>query len=330
MRKAGVELLIDIADSSVMGIVEVIRAIPEFQRKLRLLIAWMEEHRPEVLVCVDFPDFNLRLAAAARELGIPVVYHIPPKAWAWRPKRGKRVAELATAVISIFPFEAAYYEAQGAKVVYVGNPLIDIIRESNPCSREDARARFQMPADVPVLGLLPGSRKKEIESLMTPMLGAARRVREALPDVRTLVPLAPTVSPEWVGDNAVQIVQGDTYNAIRACDAVIAASGTVTLEAAILGVPMVIVYRLSPLTYWLARRLVRVKYMGLPNLLAEREICPELLQDEANPERMAEIALELLSNPQCQKMELERVTEMLGDGGAPERTAEVVLSVARR
>jgi lipid-A-disaccharide synthase len=339
MAQAGVELLIDIEHSSVMGITEVVRQIPEFLRKLARLREWMETHRPDALVLVDFPDFNLRLGNAARKLGIPVVYHIPPKAWAWRPKRGRKVARLADALVCFFPFEAAFYREQRAVVHEVGHPLVDIIRDARPLSFREARAHFHLPEDAPVLGLLPGSRRRELAFLLTPMLEAAEQVRMQLPDVQCVLPCAPTVTPAMLAevatlpmDDRLRIIHHETYDAIRACDAVLAASGTVTLETAILGVPMVIVYRLTPLTYALVRRLVRVPFSGLPNLVAGREIAPELLQEAVTPERMAEAVLPLLRDtPERRKQqdELERVAASLGNGGALEQAAQVVRHVAR-
>jgi lipid-A-disaccharide synthase len=339
MAKAGVELLIGIGESSVVGLTEVVRQIPEFLAKLRRMRRWIRRRRPDVVVLVDFPDFNIRLGRTAHRLGVPVVCYIPPKAWAWRPRRGRTVARIADVVVSILPFEAEFYREQGARVTYVGHPLVDIVREARPLSRDEARARLQLPGDAPVLGLLPGSRSREVSLLLGPMLEAAARVREALPDLQTVLPRAPTVTPEALAEAAgggdlcsVRVVAGDTYNAIRACDALIAASGTVTLEAAILGVPMQVVYKLSPLTFALAKRLVRVPFSALPNLLAGREIVPEHLQERAAPQQLAETALRLLTDAaarQAQQRDLERVRHLLGDGGAVEKAADAVLRAAR-
>jgi lipid-A-disaccharide synthase len=339
MAQAGVELLVDIGQSSVVGITEVVRQIPEFLRKRATLRRWMENERPNALICVDFPDFNLRLAADARRLGVPVVYHIPPKAWAWRPRRGIQVAEVADAVSCLFGFEAEFYRSQGARVAAVGHPLVDVVREAKPLSQNEVRRRFHIPTEVPVLGLLPGSRRREVARLLQPMVQASELVREAMPELRVLLPKAATVTDVTLHESAgtllsnVLVVSDATYDAIRACDFVLAASGTVTLEAALLGVPMAVVYRLSALTFALAKRLVRVPYSGLPNLIAGREILPELLQSAASAENMARVALSYLRNPQLREAQRQALGEAmgsLGEGGAVERVADVVLRVARR
>ena len=338
MCEAGVELLIDIASSSVMGLTEVVRQVPEFLRKRRRLREWIARHRPDVVVPIDFPDFHLRLAESVDRLGIPVVYFIPPKAWAWRAKRADRVARVAKTVISILPFEATFYRARGANVAYVGHPLVDLVREANPLPPLEARRRFEIPPGVPTLGLLPGSRRRELEALFPAMLDAVATLRETLPTLRVVVPLAPTVTDTMlvpvrehpIFRDAI-LVRGETYDAIRACDVLLAASGTVTLEAALLGVPMVVVYRMSALTFAIVRRLVRVPSSALPNLIAARHVVPELLQDRATPDRMAEVVGRLLTDPDIAKRQCEDLREVaaeLGDGGAIDRAAEVVLSVA--
>ncbi|MDA1192446.1 MAG: lipid-A-disaccharide synthase [Candidatus Poribacteria bacterium] len=340
MKAAGVELLIDIESSSVMGLVEVLRQVPEFLKKRDRLRDWIFEHRPDAVILVDFPDFNLRLAKKIRALGIPLIYLIPPKAWAWRRNRASKVADWCATVISILPFEAAFYQKYGATVDYVGHPLVDIIHEAQPPSKEEARTRYGVPLGAPVVGLLPGSRRREVASLLMPMLGAAERLRETLPELRVVVPLASSVTDEMLAEAKASpmyadaiLVRDDTYGAIRSCDAVIAASGTVTLEAAILGVPMVIVYKLAALTYALARPFIRVRHSGLPNLLAANDIAPELYQEDVSPERIAQEVLPLLTDPDVWKTQrdaLAFVTEMLGEGGAVEKAADAVLRVAQR
>lgn len=339
MAEAGVKLLIDIEQSSVVGITEVVRQIPEFLRKRAFLRRWMEVQRPDALVCVDFPDFHLRLAGDAKRLGIPVVYHIPPKAWAWRPKRARRVAELVDAVSCLFPFEAEFYRREGARVLAVGHPLLDVLQEAKPPSPREARQRFGLSPEVPVLGLLPGSRRREVAFLLPRMVRATQALQREMSDLCVLLPKANTVSEETLRASAgdalkrVQVVSNATYEALRACDFVLAASGTVTLEAALLGVPMAVVYRLSAVTFALARRLVRVRFSALPNLIVGREIVPELLQKAASAENMARIARVYLRNPALreeQRRAFKEVVLALGENGASGRVAEVVLRIARR
>ncbi|MBM3213636.1 lipid-A-disaccharide synthase [Candidatus Poribacteria bacterium] len=338
MRAAGVELVIDIADSSIMGLTEVVRAIPAFLRKLRLLCRAIESRRPDVVVLIDFPDFNMRLGQRVRGSGVPVVYFIPPKAWAWRRRRGPAVAKMAERVICILPFEAAFYRSCGATVEDVGNPLVDVIRDAHPLDRDAARERFGMPPGAPTVGLLPGSRRREIDALMGSLLGAAERLVTADPSRRFLLPCAPSVRASvadhlaaFEGQAPIHAVHNDTYNAIRACDVVVAASGTVTLEAALLGVPMVVVYRLSALTFTIARRLVRVRTSALPNLIAGTDVVPELLQNDVTPERIAAECERLLTSAEArgaQRDALAKVARAVGDGGSTARAAEAVLTVA--
>lgn len=338
MAEAGVKLLIDIEQSSVVGITEVMRQIPEFLRKRAFLRRWMEVQRPDALVCVDFPDFHLRLASDAKRLGVPVVYHIPPKAWAWRPKRARRVAELADAVSCLFNFEAEFYRREGARVLAIGHPLLDVLQEANPPSPQEARRRFGLPSEVSVLGLLPGSRRREVVSLLPRMVQATQILQKEIPNLRVLLPKANTVSEQTLRAAArnalegVQVISNATYEALRACDFVLAASGTVTLEAALLGVPMAVVYRLSAVTFVLAKRLVRVRFSALPNLIVGREIVPELLQKAASAENMAQMVRLYLRDPALreeQRRAFREVAAALGEKGAAERVAEIVLRVAR-
>ena len=338
MASAGVDLLIDIGSSSVVGLSEVVRQIPDFLAKRKRLRHWIRDNRPDTVVLIDFPDFNLPLAESCHEMQIPVVYFIPPKAWAWRPSRAKRIANVATKVISILPFEADFYKDAGAAVEYVGHPLVDLVSASSPMTRDDARIRLGLPVDGPVLGLLPGSRTRELNMLLPTMLAAATSLRAQIPDLRLVLPVARTVR-DYVASQVhqlpdlqqVRLIHDDTYNAIRSCDVVIAASGTVTLETALLGVPMVTAYRMSPTTYRILRRLVHVPYTALPNLLADREIVPEFIQNSATPENLASAAFQIFSDAPArnrQREELAAVVELLGPGGAVERAADVVIGVA--
>jgi lipid-A-disaccharide synthase len=338
MSGAGVDLLVDIRDSSVLGLVEVAKSLPAFLRKRRLLREWIEEHRPDVLVTVDFPDFNLGLAASARELGVPVVCLIPPKAWAWRRRRGAIVADLATRVLCVLPFAAEFYADAGADVEFIGHPLVEMIDACNLPDRSVARSSLGLPATWPVLCLLPGSRTRELRTLLAPMLEALDVARESCDDLVGVVALSASASEERVATveamaspHAVSVVKGRTYEAIRASDAVLAASGTVTLECAIIGTPMVIAYRLSALTYTVVRRLVRVEHSGLPNLLAGRRACPEYYQADVNGQTLGAAAVQLLSSAEdrsSQAAAFADIREQLGAPGAMARAARAVIEVA--
>lgn len=338
MASAGVELLIDIRDSSVLGLVEVAKSLPAFLRKRRLLREWLEEHRPDVLVTVDFPDFNLGLAAAAHAMGIPVVCLIPPKAWAWRRRRGAVVADVATRVLCVLPFAADFYEAAGADVEFIGHPLVDLIDGRALPDSATARSDLGLPSTWPVLCLLPGSRTRELRSLLPHMLDAVDVARETHADVVGVVALSASASDETMeavermaSAHAVSVVKGRTYEAVRASSAALAASGTVTLECALIGTPMVIAYKLSAVTYAVVRRLVHVEHSGLPNLLVGRRACPEYYQSHVNGRTLGDAAAALLAGDGDRAAQIEAFSDIrakLGPPGAMARAAEAVIEVA--
>jgi len=338
MAAAGVDLEYNIAGSAVMGIGEVISSIPPFWKKFTRLRQLIRTRRPDVLLLADFPDFNMPLADYAHKLNVPVVYYIPPKAWAWRSYRAKQIAKTTTVVASIFPFEAEFYRNAGANVVYVGHPLLDAAKSE--LSQKEAKERFQLESHDFVLGLMPGSRKKEIQRLLPIMLDTAELIREVIPTCQFLLPLAPTIPPSELPEMPfVKVISGDIYNVMRACDLMIIASGTATLEAALMMTPMIIIYKVSLSTWVVANLLVQLTHSGLPNIIAGREIVPELLQDKSNPTLVSNIALKLLRNPKLmakQKDELSKISEKLGvvreenscAENAAERTAKLVLETA--
>ena len=338
LAKAGGELLIDIRDSSVLGLVEALQAVPAFLRKRRELVDWMRQNRPDVLVTVDFPDFNLGLAARARSLGIPVVCLIPPKAWAWRPRRGATVARIATRVLCVLPFAAAFYAAAGANVEFVGHPLRDTIDALSLPPQDEARRALGLHEEGPVLGLLPGSRTREARTLLPHMLDGLDAARARVGAIHAVLALSASASDaivaraaEMTRDRGVMLVRGRTYDAIRASDAVLAASGTVTLECALVGTPMAIAYKLSPATYAVVRRVVRVEHSGLPNLLVGRRACPEYYQADVNGRTLGRAASTLLADAEAREAQLAAFAEArlrLGPSGAMARAASAVLGTA--
>ena len=328
MEAAGVELIYHIRDSAVMVIGEVFTAIPAFLKKRKHLKELIRAKRPGAVVLVDFGDFNMALARFAHRLGIPVIYYIPPKAWAWRPNRAKKIAKTTTAVASIFPFAADFYREAGANAEFVGHPLLDLARIDLGCA--EARGAIGLNEDQPVLGLMPGSRRREVERLLPVMLAVTDQVHQAVPDCQFVLPLAPGINSTTLPEMPlVKVVEGSVYEAIHASDLMLIASGTATLEAACLGTPMIVVYKMSRLSWHILRRLVKLELSGLPNVIAGREIVPELLQDRVTAERISPIALELLQNPQkreAQQETLRWVYKQLGEPGAAKRTAQLILS----
>ena len=327
MEQSGVSLIFHIRDSAVMGIGEVFSAIPAFLKKRRHLKRFIRETKPDALLLVDFAEFNVGLARFAHKLGIPVIYYIPPKAWAWRPHRAKKIAKYATIVASIFPFEATFYRRAGANAKFVGHPLVDFAQSG--LSRAEARRSLNLRENSPVIGLMPGSRRREVDRLLPVMLAVARHIRESLPDCQFILPLAPSIQPESLPRMPfVNFVKGNTYDSMRASDLMLIASGTATLEAACLGTPMIVVYKTSRLSWWIVKSLANINLSGLPNIIAGREIVPELLQNDAQPSQITPVALKLLQSldaRESQQEELEKVYTQLGNPGTAERTAQIIL-----
>lgn len=335
MAEAGVEIVYDIADLGVIGIVEVIKNLPRLFRLRDMLGEIMDKERPDVLVVIDYPGFNTRLAKVAKTKGIPIVSYISPSAWAWGKGRAKEVAETVSKVAAIFPFEADVYQQAGADVTFVGHPLLDIVKPT--MTTEEAFAFFGADPSRPVLLLLPGSRKQEIENLLPVMLDAAIKIREKQPQCQFFLPVASTI-PQGMLTALVEsrglpviFTHGNTYDLMNIADVAIAASGTVTLEAALLNLPSVIIYKVNSLTYYLGKLLVKIPHIGLPNIVAGRKILPELLQDAASPANIAAAALPILIDPQVRQIvlaDLATIRAKLGSGGAVNRVADVILSVA--
>ncbi len=334
MEESGVCLDIHIRDSAVMGIVEAFAVLPKFLKKQALLKERIRQQSPDVLLLVDFAEFNMPLAKYAHGQGIPVVYYIPPKAWAWRAGRAKKLAKRANVVASIFPFETEFYQNAGALAEFVGHPLVDFAKTD--LAPTQAREKLGLQSDTHVVGLMPGSRRSEIERLLPIMLKAAANIAQVYPDTEWILPLALGISQERIDDckdgitglPTIKLLQGKTYTAMRAATLMLITSGTATLEAACIGVPMIILYRTSWFNWRMINALTPLEHSGLPNLIAKKRIVPELLQDELTPDTLTELTLDLLRNPKkrdAQRDALHSVYQQLGESGAAERTAQLVL-----
>jgi lipid-A-disaccharide synthase len=335
MAEAGVRLLSDLTGLAVVGGSEAVSRLPALYRTYRTLTRTMAASRPCVLVLIDFPEFNLLLARAAKRLGIPVVYFIPPQIWAWRPGRVRRIARLVTKVLAVFPFEVPLYRSAGVPVEFVGHPLLDILPPD--LDRVEARRRLAYPERVTLLGLLPGSRREEVGRLLGPMIEAAGKIQAVHPDARFVLALAPTVEREVVVTAVracqakIDVLSERTYEVMAAADLLLVASGTATLEAACLGTPMVVCYRVSRLSELIGRLLIRVPWISLANIIANHSVVPELIQGDATGERLAEEALRLLGAPgrlAAQRDAFTGVRQELGEAGVGERAARCVLAVA--
>lgn len=332
MRQAGVRLHAHADDLAVVGLVEVAARLPAIWRAYRSMIRCLRDQRPDLMILVDFPDFNLRLARRACRLGIPVVYFISPQIWAWRAGRIRSIAKYVRRLLVIFPFEESYYRERGVEALYVGYPLLDRLTCSP--SMDEARRRLELVGAAPVLGLLPGSRVGELMRHLPILLRSAKQLMTERPDLRVVIAAADGLPLDLIGSYlnregiSARVVQGRTYEVMAASDVILVASGTATLEAAIIGTPMVIVYRLAFLSWLLGRLLIRVPYIGMVNLVAGKKVAPELIQFHATPERIADEARRLLlsAESRCRmRAELRQIRDRLGPPGALGRTVDAIL-----
>jgi lipid-A-disaccharide synthase len=350
---AGGRLIEDFRGLALTGLTEWIVKVPRLLTAMRKLEAAARSERPDAVVVIDFPDFNFRLARRMKRLGVPVVYYISPQIWAWRPKRLATIRSIADRVLVIFPFEEAIYRKGGVPVEFVGHPLMDLTTAATP--RERFLAAHGLSPSAPTVAILPGSRHNEVSRILPDLLAAATRIRAAVPEAQFVVARAPHLADALFapgsdpgrgsdpGPTPVRprsdraparfvVVEGDTDNVLASADVALTASGTATVQAALHDTPMVIVYRVSPTTYWLGRRLVTVDTIGMVNLIAGEKIVPEFVQEAFTPNAVANEAIAMLTDPaRARRIRdgLARVRERLGGGGASRRAAEAILQVAR-
>jgi lipid-A-disaccharide synthase len=334
MRAAKVETLVDVRELAIMGALEVAAALPKFLRVFRQLREMARERRPDAVVLIDWPEFNLRLAKKLRRDSQRVFYYISPQVWAWRSYRVNAIKRDVERMLVILPFERDYYERAGVEVDYVGHPLLDSVRVT--ATREEFCAKHQLDPARPVIALLPGSRRKEVSHILPPMAEAARELGASRPDYQLVVALAPTIAGEQAEEvigrsNSpanLKLVVNDTYNAVAAAELAVVASGTATLETAIIGTPLVVVYKASPLNWRLFWPLINVPHVGMPNLIAGREVAPELLQDELTGAKLAALVAEMMGDTarlERARADLLGVRAKLGEARASERAARCIL-----
>jgi lipid-A-disaccharide synthase len=337
----GVKLLARAEDLAVVGLTEVAGRLPAVIQALREVNRVLREERPALTILIDFPDFNFLAARLAKWRGVPVMYYISPQVWAWRRHRVRTIARYVDRMVVIFPFEEEFYHARGVPVTFVGHPLKEMLPELP--RREILLKEWGLDPERLTLALLPGSRGSEIERHLPLMLAAAQLVKETLPEVQFILPLASTapqglvegmIEEAWGegarGGSLFKIVPGQAYQALAAAHLAVVASGTVTVEAALAGTPTVIMYRLAPLTFQVAKLLIRVDHIGMANLLAGEGVFPELIQEECTPESLAREVLSWIRKPERLaqvRPGLARVVERLGSPGASRRAAEVALEV---
>lgn len=336
LQAAGASLVGNFSGLSVTGLLEVARVLPRTYAAYRRLVDDAAAVRPDVFVAIDFPDFNFRLARALRRLGVPIVYYISPQLWAWRRGRMKTMRRIADRVLVIFPFEESIYTEAGVAVQWVGHPLLDVAEPPEP--KAAFLERYGLDPRRPVVALLPGSRRNELRAILPDLARAAILIRDRLPDVQFIVARAPHLADRdfeplaMIGDPRIAIVDGHADGVLASADVALVASGTATVQGALHECPMVVVYRLSGLTYRLGKPFVHVETYAMANLVAGRRVVPELIQDAFTPEAVAAEALRVLTDPAHAahvRRELGEVRGKLGPPGASRRAAEAVVEVAR-
>jgi lipid-A-disaccharide synthase len=327
LRAAGMRTLIDTTSVATMGFVETFGTVGRLWSAYRQLLRHLDEQRPDLVVLVDYPEFNLLLARQAKRRGIPVFYFIGPQVWAWRRGRVDKIRRRVDKMGVVFPFEPDIYNASGNTLAeFVGHPLLDMVRPTR--DRSATRERYGLAPDRPLLALLPGSREKELGYLLEPLCRAATVLQEqGWQPVFALAPGLEEASLRRVVPPSLPVVRDDTYNLVAAADAAVVASGTATLETALLGCPMVIVYRMAWLTHWLARRLVVVDWIGMPNIILQRSVFPELIQKEATGEAIATAVSSLGERRGEIDLALDELRSLLGQPGAAGRAADMALSL---
>jgi len=335
LRRAGVRIVVEASELTVVGITEVFVKIPAILKGMAKIKKLLSSLKPDLLILIDFPDFNLHIAAVAKKLDIPVLYYISPQIWAWRQGRVKRISQLVDHMAVILPFEQRFYKEHNVPVTFVGHPLLDA---NLPAAVPDLNAGPNVPT---VIGLVPGSRDIEIIRHLPVMLDSADILTKRLEQVTFIISHAPSVERKRIqavieGHHLrakVEVISDGVEKVFERCDAIVAASGTVTLQAAIYGIPMVIIYKVSPVSAWLAKALIRLPNVGLVNLVAGRELVPELLQENATGDNIAQAIQKLLNDEEefhHLKHQLIALRDMLGGGGASERVADLALEMLTR
>ena len=330
MKEAGIDLIADSADMAVVGLTEVFSKLGTIRKVMGALKASIKMNKPDLLILIDYPGFNLSLSKIAKKNFIKIFYYISPQVWAWRKGRIGTIKRIVDKMAVILPFEASLYHEAGVDVTFVGHPLLDVVRTKY--SRQEALYRFGLHEGTTTIGILPGSRQSEALRLLPEMLRAAEIIAKKMPRVQFVLPIADTLDMNFISHIikqypvTVRIISGEIYDVINCSDVVIVASGTATLETALMETPMVIIYKVSLLSYYVGKMIINVSHIGLVNIIAGKTIVPELIQDEANPDSIAAEVVDILTNRSRMdnmKDELLKIKGMLGSPGAAERAARL-------
>ena len=336
MREAGVDILYDSSEISVVGLSEILPRLRAIIRAYRIVTGLIRSRSVDSLILIDYPGFNIRVAGVAKRCGIPVIYYISPQIWAWKKGRLRLLAQRVKKMIVILPFEAAIYKEAGVDCSFIGHPLVDEVLNTRPLG--ETIHRYGIDKDQPVIGLFPGSRIGEVSALLPDILEAARILKDDNPQIQFVMAVADSLDFQQIHETIsrssldVKIIKGEANDVLNICDIIIAASGTITLQAALLEKPMVILYKLSHITHAIARLLVQINHIGLVNILAGRRIVPELLQKEVTPGRIAAETKKMLYDKDYHagiKKDLHDVKIKMGPPGASERAARVIAEMLK-
>lgn len=334
MQQAGVKLLANVSDLAVMGLVEVLGRLKSILGIMAVLKRILDADRPHLLILIDYPGFNLKLAKAAKRRGVKVLYYISPKVWAWRRGRVKTIRQTVDHMALIFPFEEDIYRKAGVPATFVGHPLLDEIEVRKTI--DEIKHEFDLEADKTTVALLPGSREGEVHRILPVMVQAAKILADRFPAIQFVLPVAHTLPSGLISGIfshagiMIRLVTGRTHEVLTASDVAVVASGTASLETALLVKPMVIVYKVSPLTYFLGKMIVRIRHAGLPNIIAGRTIVPELIQKDFTPQRVADEITLILKDRQVRNRmihDLMALKKRLGESGASRRTGRLACSM---
>ena len=334
MRRAGVELSFDSSGIGVIGLFEIIKHYPEIRKALNLQKDLLRREKPDLLICVDYKEFNLKLARHAKSLGVKVLFYVGPQVWAWRPGRVKTYGKAVDMMAVIFPFEPPYYEAHGVPVRYVGHPALDKVSPAR--GKAENLIHFGLNPAQPIVGIFPGSRGQEIKRMLPVMLQAAQRFAARHPGAQFILPQAGSVADAFLHPHLaacplqIKVVKQQMIDVALCCDAIMTTSGTATLEIALIGAPMAICYRLSALSYWLGKQLVNIPYIGLPNIIAGKPVVKEFIQHALTAENLAAEMEALVFEPARRAeciAELAQVKQRLGSGGGSKNMAQLALEM---
>lgn len=338
LRAQGVDILYDAAKMAVVGLVEVLAHLADIRKAQKILEDELRRNPPDLLILIDYPDFNLLLAAKAKKLGIPIFYYISPQVWAWRSGRVKKIGRLVDRMAVILPFEKDFYHKRGVEVDYVGHPLLDSVKKT--LGRERFCELHGIDPRHVLVGLLPGSRKKEIRAMLPVFLQTMAGMQALHEKMTVLIPLAPTLTAADLEEcglarnaSGIRVISDNRYDLMAACDLALATSGTVTLELAVLDVPMVVSYKMAPLTWFIGNMLVDVDFGSLVNLIAGKEVVRELMQQDATVVKLCAALEEIWPGSAKREQllrELSAVREKLGKGGASRRAAEIAIAAAHK